>query len=191
MGTKPTKEQFLELVSKHKMTIENDNGIFRTLAFSDGTFNQAFRITTWTGYLCLSGDMGTFVFARTEDMFRFFRHDEINPRYWSEKIQAAGNDDNPVMEFCAETLIRDINDHIEDYDIGIKERIEKDIICHLKFGVDEFEAIQLLSEDDNLGQDYLCDLSRWNYRDFTYRYIWVCYAIVWAIQQYDEHKGET
>jgi hypothetical protein len=33
------------------------------------------------------------------------------------------------------------------------------------------------------------DSWEWNYREYTYRYIWCCYALAWAIKKYDEVKN--
>jgi hypothetical protein len=86
------KAGFLRDVDAHVMHIKQDEGVFRHIRFSQGGSSvYHFDITTWPGYLCISGDMGCFVFARTADMFTFFRGDRINPQYWAEKIQATNN----------------------------------------------------------------------------------------------------
>ncbi len=85
-----------EAFAHHKMTIELDTGLHRSIRFAKpGTNLYAFRLTTWPGHLCISGDLETFVFARLPDMFEFFIRSEdpaatplrINPGYWHEKLQ--------------------------------------------------------------------------------------------------------
>ncbi len=82
----------------HKMTIEHDDGVFRSLVFArPGTSIYKFRICTWPGHLAITGDLNSYVFSRLYDMFEFFSHDndpasmrlEINADYWAEKLDAA------------------------------------------------------------------------------------------------------
>lgn len=84
-----TMERFLDDVAKHEMTVLADQGNVRHLSFrAPGTVIQHFNLTTWPNHLCVSGDMGTYVFSRLEDMFDFFRENKINPGYWHEKLKA-------------------------------------------------------------------------------------------------------
>jgi hypothetical protein len=71
-----TEEVFLKDVEKHEMKVLLDNGLYRHLRFAatgQYSWNQWFEIITWPGKLAYSGDMGTYVFERIEDMFEFFR----------------------------------------------------------------------------------------------------------------------
>lgn len=89
-GTKLTREQFLEDVKDHRLTIIKDDGLYRHLRFKQpGTSNMFFDIVTWPGYLAYTGDMGSFVFTRIEDMLGFFRSKRgelgINTGYWGRR----------------------------------------------------------------------------------------------------------
>ena len=86
------KETFLNDIKYHSMEILNKNGIYRTIKFSrNGSNVYHFYLTTWDGHLNISGDMGSYTFARTNDMFKFFVDERddliINPSYWGEKLQ--------------------------------------------------------------------------------------------------------
>lgn len=91
-------EAFTRNTATHEMTVLRDDGLYRHLRFrhmaeqKDGSPKPSssywFDIITWPGYLVITGDMETFVFARTTDMFEFFRGDRVNPGYWAEKLQA-------------------------------------------------------------------------------------------------------
>ena len=95
-----TRDAFLQDVAKHEMRVLLDAQIdgvmpYRHLRFADpATGHQHFYLTCIPGRLVYSGDMGTFVFARTVDMFSFFRSGitprglEINEAYWHEKLEA-------------------------------------------------------------------------------------------------------
>jgi hypothetical protein len=98
--TDPTDESFLKDVEKHGVTILLDNGVYRHVRCQDPKASTChFDIITYPGHLCYSGDMGSFVFSRLNDMFEFFRTDRrsdgklgINRSYWGEKLQAVDRD---------------------------------------------------------------------------------------------------
>lgn len=88
----------LKAFCNHELTIEHDDGVFRSLFCGQpSTSNYHFRIVTWPGHLAISGDIGTFVWSRTRDMFEFFATADdwagmplkINAGYWAEKLQAS------------------------------------------------------------------------------------------------------
>lgn len=87
---RPSLDQFAKDVENHQMQVLVDDEVHRSLLFKQpDTGNMYFRINTWPNHLCISGDMGTFVFSRLHDMFAFFRGDkEPNLGYWSEKLEA-------------------------------------------------------------------------------------------------------
>ena len=86
------KEFFLN--SDHELSILHDEGVYRHLQMKQpNTNNMWYDIVTYPNNLVISGDMGCCVFSRINDMFQFFRTDElsINYSYWSEKEQATSN----------------------------------------------------------------------------------------------------
>jgi hypothetical protein len=99
---KCTEELFLKDAGGCAMTVIRDDGIHRHLAFRKprpAGSGYWFDLITYPGELVITGDMGTYVFRRIEDMFEFFRTDReynekrgrklgINPSYWSEKLRA-------------------------------------------------------------------------------------------------------
>lgn len=89
MDQNKIKEKFDRNITNHQMAIRFDAGIYRHLVFRNPESSAMwFEIVTWPGSLVYTGDMGTFVFERIPDMFEFFRNAEINPHYWSEKVEA-------------------------------------------------------------------------------------------------------
>jgi hypothetical protein len=100
-----TKERFQRDVAEHVMEVLKDDGLHRHIRFrKPGTMCMHFDLITWPGYLCYTGDMGTYVFRRLEDMFEFFRApssryfdnnplDRIDHRYWAEKLEASDKGD--------------------------------------------------------------------------------------------------
>ena len=68
------RETFERDIGKHEMQIIRDDGVFRHVRFKrPDTICMYFDLITWPGCLCYTGDMGTYVFQRLEDMFVFFR----------------------------------------------------------------------------------------------------------------------
>lgn len=69
----------------HAMTVLRDDGLYRHLRFRKPDRSEYwFDLLTWPGNLTITGDMGTYTFARVEDMFTFFTG-YINTHYWAEK----------------------------------------------------------------------------------------------------------
>ena len=88
-----TLEIFLEDVASHQLTVNLDQDVYRDITIKKpNDVHMHYNITTRPGFLMFSGDMGDFIFERTNDMFGFFRSEDekyyINPGYWGEKVQA-------------------------------------------------------------------------------------------------------
>lgn len=119
---------FFKTVKDHKLVVIKDDGVHRHLMLKQpGTMNCHFNLVTFPGYLCYTGDMGSFLFTRLEDMFEFFRtkNEEYmaemglklytNHSYWSEKLVASncsGRHEGKATEFDEEKFKAVI---IDDY----------------------------------------------------------------------------
>ena len=188
------KNNFLNDIKNHQMTIESESGVNRSILFN--TFDHYFRLTTWTGHLCISGDMGCYVFSRTEDMFRFFRQNElsINTGYWAEKLQAnsifGGGYKKYNPEYARQSIINYFLRPLrEEGDLEkfreAREELEND---GLLSELDEYDFISsarsnsLIDNEPDFWESY-------HAKEPTYHYIWCLFAIVWGIQQYDKHKN--
>jgi len=198
----PTKDSFLKDVSLHRMKIINDNGIYRHIKFSSGSFNQWFEIVTWPGGLCYTGDMGTYVFSRVEDMFTFFRRDKvkINPQYWSEKCLSESRFGEGIRQFSRDNFEDAIRSEFRNFIEYEREKIPGriDAIAFGKrmrsiwqeindqlFGCEnEYEAMDAAYTFDENGFR-MDDFWEHTITEYTYHFIWCLYAIVWGIQQYD------
>ena len=182
----PSLEQFAKDVEKHQMKVLADSGVSRSLLFAQpGNGNQYFYITTWPHHLCISGDMGTFVFSRLTDMFEFFRGDkEPNLGYWSEKLEAG-----TAEKYCEDTaraeILRQANGAgLEPEDLEYAKRCIARMELDSELGF--YNEIMNWSEHE-LGFSIDTDgIGRCE--EYTYHFIWCCRAIIWAIQQYDLAK---
>jgi hypothetical protein len=172
-----TEECFLRDVADHKMIVIRDEGVNRHIRFKEpGTNNQYFDLITWPGHLCYTGDMGTYVFQRTEDMFSFFRTEReynrqrgrrlaINPSYWTEKLIAVhgGRDGGKAMEYDEAQFRRVINQYRVDWMRGAKADGLLD--------VDGRRALWEAVDDEVFGapEDGGVDRALWAAHEFSYR----------------------
>lgn len=177
---------FQKDVAKHVMTVKLDHGLYRHLVFKQpSTSNHWFEIVTYPWKLVLSGDMGTWVFSRLEDMFEFFRTDRTpNFDYWAEKIQGGNNggrldckvyDGDAYKARLMERLDHQERDEAETADL--KEKLNE-------LDWDDEQAIYRQVND----LDIFTDLYETSMQVYSYRYMWCCHAIVWGIKEYDKSK---
>lgn len=191
-----TQDRFLADVADHQLTILVDDGIQRHLRFRrTDTYCMGFDIVTWLGRLVYTGDMGTYVFTRVEDMFTFFRSDPrddnklcINPDYWSEKVIAQDRDG--VTEFSLERFHTAIDSYLQDSDDvtqDIRDEVQNQLLDeHFH---NEYEARDAVNRFD-VGNFTFTDFYEYQTTKFTYRFIWCCYALVWGIGRYDAVKAQ-
>jgi hypothetical protein len=130
------KSQFLNDVKNHKMTIYRNDGVERRIRFAKPeSSDMHFDLITWPGHLCYSGDMGTYVFSRLHDMFKFFRTPSgingrnINPQYWAEKV-LAGSMREGVEEYSREKFCEQVTDWVSRHEI--ESRPAEDASCDVK-----------------------------------------------------------
>lgn len=106
--TKKTKqtmaERFKGDVADHELTVKYDDGLYRHIRCkSPKNGFYWFDLITWPGYLAFVGDGTGYVFARTPDMFEFFRGSawkgKPNLSYWAEKVVT---DREPLREYSIE-----------------------------------------------------------------------------------------
>lgn len=204
MKYEPDQDRFLADVATHGIEVIMDgNDAYRHIRFKrpeSGTY--WFDLTTWPGHLCISGDMGTYVFSRVRDMFTFFRHESINPGYWGEKLQAVATNGG-YREFD-EKEFRDrveqyFRDYWEDTDypdardecrVEVKESVldRADNEWEAYHAVQDFEFRYGPSERRKFFQ-FQDFFDGGGTERYSYSFIWVLRAIVWGIHKYDDWKG--
>ena len=197
--------RFLKDTATHEMVVHQDYGVYRDLAFKKpGDSAYRFNLVTWPGYLCISGDMGTYVFSRLTDMFTFFRSEKpeltINPSYWSEKCQAADRN-GKVKEFSPDLFKAAIAERLETYLEGFHDPLDEMKEKELREAVDDWVLTQIYdgpqvafmaARDFDFDNDAVFDDFGENpCETYTFHFLWICYAIQWGIRQYDAaRKGE-
>lgn len=200
-ATKPeTNEQevarrFPLEIAKHGAKILLRQGVYRHIdCRAPGTFSHAFTVTTWPGYLAITGDVGSFVFTRLHDMFDFFRadHGRINPSYWAEKLVATnkGAGHKAFSEDLFIAAVRaDLASWLEGATIDpatqseLEDAVEEQVIAHAydSSNVAMRAAMDFEWKGERLFREF------YNHRldAYTYHFLWCCHAIVWAIGSWD------
>ncbi|MDU4424123.1 MAG: hypothetical protein E7I51_19515 [Raoultella sp.] len=208
--------RFLIDTAFHRLEIIHDDGLYRHLRMQQpGTSCYYYDVITWPGYLTVTGDMGTWTFSRTYDMFRFFGGwtGEINTGYWSEKLEAgAGRSAYSFLaqeydhdEFCSslrewlssyfeeddEEIERDVDwdDESDDPDSD-KTRIREIVrdLCREDLGNDmlAYRAVYDADWPECVDVWELCaDIT---YKSYSSHFRWILFAITWAISKYHNAK---
>lgn len=195
----PPIDTFLRDIADHKMTGHVIDGAYRHITFSrPGSSTYRFHLTTWPGYLCISGDMGCFVFSRLTDMFEFFRDKWINPGYWAEKIQAT-NKHGGHRKFSDDRLKEAVANDFEGWDFEDDEQKA----AAWKAITDDWDGLLYNAQGSDIQHavgevmDWKCPVTGQGFTDFyehdledyTYHFIWCCRAILWGIEQYDAGRA--
>ena len=154
---KCSEEIFRGDVARHEFGVIHDVGSHRHIRFmAPGDCAYQFDLITWPYHLCVSGDMGTYVFSRNCEMFGFFNDGNgpdaplrINPDYWGEKL----------VSICR---------------YGGHKEFSEDLFTEApKYEAGDENLFGLLDEE---APDKNCD--------FTFHFIWNCYAILWGVRRF-------
>lgn len=217
-----TEEQFLKDVAQHEMIVMRDDGVNRHIRFKKpDTSEMYFDLITWPGHLCYTGDMGTYVFQRLDDMFEFFRTDRqtkerlyINLGYWTEKLIAVNGSRHggKAEEFNEEKFLRVINEYRvnwmrsakESGSLDINDRrelweaVDDEVLCYLKDGGDRVLNAAYDFHHDTVSKYrqkpyswQFTDLFENDFNEYTHGMVWCCYALAWGVKKYDESKVEV
>lgn len=205
-----SEDQFLKDAKNHAMTVIRDDGVHRHLRFRKAPpagSEYWFDLITWPGSLCIDGDMGTYVFRRLDDMFEFFRTDReclerrgcklgINPPYWGEKLQATANHGGHKefsQELFKEAVKREFDAWVESEEpsdevkAALWEELEDRVLsCASDGHIRAVDAAIAFEPDDDEVAFEMRDFWDRRLEDYTFHFIWCCYAIAWGVKTYDE-----
>lgn len=203
-----TEELFLRDVQGHTMEVLRDDGVYRHLRFRKprpASSSYWFDLITWPEMLCINGDMGTYVFSRLTDMFEFFRTDKrhdhqlgINLGYWAEKLKApnsraAEEFDSKKFDTAIKGLLIDwIKEHRGDTSKEERRDLWETVgeeVLNLSDDQDgnrkQAAAYDFCHQVNPARKFYFRDLFELDFQDYTFHFVWCCYAIAWGIQRYD------
>jgi hypothetical protein len=205
MMREPYEEQFARFqqdIAEHTVTVLREDGLYRHLRCRrDDSYTYGFDIVTWPGYLAYTGDMGTYVFSRLPDMFGFFRARQqavIDRGYLAEKAVAVDKPDG--LRAYSEDLFRaavkgDYDSFLVSHTLTVSEAqslwqaIEDQVLSNADSPHDAVRAaVDFVWPIEGRVAPVFPDF--WGHRleTLTLRFWWCCYAIPWAIAQYDGLK---
>jgi len=185
--------RFLQDVQNHVIHIVQDCEVYRHIVFKKPeTSSYMFGIVTWPWHLAYYGDMGDYMFTRIDDMFKFFRTDRrgeeklyINPGYWSEKCVASCRDG--IEEFSKKKFKVNVVQYLNDTEAS--KRVRKAVVDDVFQCIADGEHAALRSVEDFNEQGFRFeDFWECDNKEYTFRFLWCCYAISWGIKKYDEAK---
>lgn len=215
MTREVTQESFLKDVAKHELTIVRDNGVHRHVRMKKPqSGDMYFDIVTYPHFLVYSGDMGCFVFSRIDDMFQFFRsglREEgkllINEGYWAEKLEATDRADGH-KRYSADKFREYVRGKIKEFDEALldgEEKADEDEVEEhsearaiftnrleelvLSYADDEYPARVALTDFEWNGRRPFQDSWEVSFDEYTFRFVWCLYAIVWTIREYDRARA--
>ena len=197
-------ERFNGDVAEHRMSIMKDDGLYRHVVFAkaENSWHCRFELITSPGQLTIRGDMGTYVFAREEDMFGFFeKSGYVNAGYWGEKLAAidgCGYKVHDEDKFKAE-IIKDFWDRRQDHEPAeatrIWSKIKDDILDDWVNRYSRDVCYQLMESYQVYDEDYRNIIFRYDlsteekWDDYSAQYLWCCHAVLWGIRQYRAAKA--
>jgi len=205
-----TAERFERDTARHEMTVLHDDGLYRHLRLARVTTDEKtgrrsrsssywFELVTWPGKLAVSGDCGSFLFSRLDDMFVFFRSPRygINPGYWSEKVLAGETTAYSADLF--RQMVTEIAAEAEADWPGLAAAAGERIFGDLSEWNTEHEegareALQDFSYklEGDRGEPFTFSGSwEWDLSDHHWQYLWCCHAIQFGIGRYDALKAKA
>jgi hypothetical protein len=219
------REHFEKVTADHVMVIKHDDGVYRHITFgkasNDGFVSSMYRIDliTFPGHLVIAGDMDSYTFKRTHDMFDFFDGPGgINPMYWGEKIIASRSgatqhfspdkakraiveqfmEDRHQWDNHTAALFRQLREEVLDVLTEVPEGTESPDVA--KKAMNEFAFYKPPAP----GEKAIPRWQRGNYPDYTladwydfdmeeydHHFLWVCHAIRWGISKYREETANS
>lgn len=177
------KTDCMKHLKEHCMEVLRDDGVYRDVLFKKpGTVAFHFHLVTWPGHLCFCGDIGTFVFRRLDDMFEFFGPGDISWSYWHEKLVAHDHREGS-RGLSKEVFLEAVKTELEESGVSlyvIDKALEE---WSFTWDCNPTSAIQQANEKFR-------DFFEHSTHDYTYGFVWACYAIQWGIQLYRDQRSK-
>jgi hypothetical protein len=194
--------RFAEAVRDHKTNILIDTEHMKQWHCGRSrSSTYAFTITTWPGYLTITGDMGCYTFRRERDMLSWFNQSrpayegdrDINPDYWSGKLEAQDTRRSGYEVFSEDAFEISIREAMAGYLANFSLSQAKRIVLEAQAD-DLFRAPDGRDEALSRVMNWKCPVTRsypfddfWdsNTTEYDFGFLQACHAILWGIKQYD------
>lgn len=132
----------------------------------------------------------------------------INPGYWSEKLRAPNS--RHAEQYSADSFRQHVKESFDDWvktsqpdeeDSTESERDQFHDDKNTLWSALEDEVLSVADDGDirsyDAAREFKCDRVpgfhmhdcwEWNCREYTFHFLWCCYAIAWGIKTYDDAK---
>jgi hypothetical protein len=182
--------RFAKETAEHRMTVLHDDGLYRHLRFQPRHSFYWFELITVPGSLTFRGDGESFVFARVEDMFEFFRGQRVNPMYWAEKVTSGRE---TLTEYDEAKFVEMVEYEFASHHefnrntSGLARAIISEVLDDEVIGFEQTarDAVDQFKHD---GFRFY-DTWEWSLRSYSWWFLWALHGIVWGIAQYDAWKA--
>lgn len=193
-----TRETFADAAKRlenHSIEVLHCDGLYRHYrCTNNGSWNDGFSIVTWPGSLMYTGDMGEYLFQRTDDMIAWMRDSLGSHHYVAEKCVAHGNvrTGSAVTEFRIEVLEEVLAERFQDAEENESTAEVNDIrekLAEIRDALDEDHR------DPAFAYQAISDSGLWDgcafqsCETFTYRFLWCLRALRWFVDTLDSGKA--
>jgi hypothetical protein len=184
------KERIVRDLAEHTITCLHSEGMYRHWRCQKpGSWNMGFDIITWPGSLCYTGDMGDYLFKRTEDMVTFMSRACRDYQYSAEKCVA---NDGRLKEWREERFREVLAERCKESEeftvIRQGKRETENVFEKTREIMDEYENYQ--SQHD--AEKAMYESGLWDGGDmpscmeYTFHFIWCLHAIKWFCEKHAE-----
>lgn len=162
--------QFAINIANHTVKAIKCDGLHRHyLCRNPKSGSYWFEVVTWPGVLCISGDIGDYVFRRTDDMLEFMKSAASSISYAAEKCIAAGREG--IKKFSEELLAEVLDEHLSEHPED-SETIDE-IRQEFRMYGSEHDALRAMFESDLWGSELP------TLETYTHHFLWCLEAIKW------------
>ncbi|OOF37681.1 hypothetical protein BKK49_11245 [Rodentibacter rarus] len=192
--TSTFRDEFLESIQKHQLTVLQNSENVKIFRFADpNTISLSSTIIYAANTCTITGDMGSYVFGRLLDVYGFFARNQsvFCFSYIKEKVLA--QDVNGELEyFDGDLAKRDIRHCIDKYQT---ECTDEDKLIELNGLVDslkyvdfscEFKADEWLANATESFEELFGELSYRNFKELSPNFIWCAQAIIYTTRLFEQ-----
>lgn len=192
-----TAERAAKDIAGHELTILHDDGLHKHLLYRNPRSSEFwFTITTAPGTLTVHGDMGTYVFAREQDMIAWFLGGSWpgrpNVDYWAEKCVSAGG--RRGLKEYSETALRQrieeaLSSEVESEALTPDEEVALRREAREYLGGLDLRNAYAQGELDDFRWRTLQPFTEsweWEPYEYTYQYVWTAHTLLAALLTYRE-----
>lgn len=188
------KRRIVGDLKDHIITVRHVDGLYRHWRCQKpGDSNMAFDVITWPGSLCYTGDMGHYLFKRTDDMVAFMRGSCMSYGYAAEKCISH---DGRLKEWREEEFNRVLTERLaESKEVTVirhRSKRTESVAEHIATIRQEYSNYSLRADAEKA----MCESGLWDGGDmpscevWSFHFLWCLHAIKWFCDNVD-HCSKT